>query len=209
MTAALAGTTLVSAVPGCEALSVRATPEAAPEPLAADGRRPAATANMVAWIEGVNDVVVYDLAARAEVLRVRARAVPGTVEGLDVSADGRVAMAFARRRTPRSGAGVAVAAPGEPPRVLPLPRSPYYETRLAGRRVLVWRFDFLGRSELRATRWRGARTRLLATGVGGFDFDGRTVAWRTTRCRLDVVRTAPLRSLLRRPAIPRRCRPRR
>jgi hypothetical protein len=52
---------------------------------------------------------------------------------------------------------------------------------------------------------RARRSRLLARQAGGFDFEGDTVAWTTTRCRQTVIRTATVPSLLRRPAPPDRC----
>lgn len=213
---ALAAQALVSVVPDCEPLSLRPAPGAPPEPLSPAGSRPVAEGETVAWLEGerpaanpsyaIGDVVVYDVHRRAEVLRIPAAELPGPVAGLDAGAGGRVAVSFVRGSYPRERAGVAVAAPGEPLRVLSLPRSSFYRGSVAGRRIVVWRFDRRagGVSELRAIS--GGSSRRLGPAGGDFDFDGRRLAWIATRCRRTVIRTASLRSLVRRPATRLRCR---
>jgi hypothetical protein len=210
--AALAGGGLVSIVPGCGWLTLRPTPDAPPEALAGDARRLAAGGDFVAWLDRprpaanpsflTGDVVVYDVRRRALVRRVAAADLPGGVNTIDVAGDGSLAVAFVRGR---KRAGVAVAPVGGRLRVLPLPRGERYSAQIAGGRIVARRSDSEGRSELRSIRPTARSSRLLARRVGGFDFDGRTVAWVTARCGRSILRTSSLRPLFQRPATPRRC----
>lgn len=145
--------------------------------------------NFVAWVETPsvsderNHVVVYDLAAEQIAYRVDPG---GRVGDLDVQDDGTVVFALDRDGSTR----VATSSPDAPtPRTLPLPARQFYAVRLAGDRIAYvgGRFE-ARRFKLGVMGLDGRRFGERAKYRGGFDFDGRRLAWFARRDRRVLLR---------------------
>ena len=190
--------------------------------LGQDGYAPRIAGRFVAWV--VDDIVVYDRVADAEVYRVP-RA--GGLRALDLQEDGKVAFAV-EPDSPSGEVVVGWASPEEPYlHPLALPRRRMYDVRIAGDRIAFQGgrpvpIQHVPRADVGIASLDGT-FRVVASNTDAlryhesFDFDGERLVWLEFGCEqrrlvvrdADAAGTAPggatkcrLR-LLRRPAVRR------
>jgi hypothetical protein len=157
-----------------------------PRPLTPDGARPRAAGRFVGWVNGSNEIVVYDTGAAAIAYRT---ANLRSIADWDLQDDGKVAVAVAA--APFAPADLRWYSPDDPsPHAVPVPAAPNWDVHISGDRIAYlagnsgsYYFGRLGVADLD----RHARTITnRAIGVEGshpaLAFDGSNVTWAAPAC---------------------------
>lgn len=157
-------------------------PGAATVQLAAAGSEVRAAGRMIAW-RAAEAFVVYDLSVGREILRLALSALGGrSVHAWDVQADGKLAVATSATPDAPDATKIVWAAPNDPqPKVISADK-PFRGLRLVGGRLAFERGRNPSELVVRALQGVEQVVARYPDEVGGFDFDGKRVAWARSGC---------------------------